>query len=476
MKRFSLWFAVFVSFACAASLAAQSAATLATDKPIYEPGETITLTGTGWSPGEQVTISIGSDDQGGGGATLQARADDSGSFIATAAMPQTQANGRIAATSVTSSGLVILPTASPEANYHATAKGSISGLTADTQFSEGDTETDGERLLQTESFWNDRLTYPTGKFDPSWVRQAAKQDKNVPRGTPKGKKKGHNSNGTRNISVTSAGTISPLSLNIDNFTSLGPQPERMTGCSGCFDYSTTEGRINTIAVDPTTTTNGSIVAYAGSVGGGVWKTTNCCTSTTRWNPVTDDALISTTSIDTLAIDPGNHNTIYAGTGDLNYGSFSMGSQGILKSTDGGATWSVLAPDVFGAGYTEPAGQFPQYDAVGKVRVDPNDSNRVVAGTKKGLFFSYDGGTTWSGPCRTNTFASQRQDITALELTNMGGGVTRIIAAVGTRGFATPVQYDLDQNGANGIYSATMPASGCATFTSIARNDNGFVFG
>jgi hypothetical protein len=45
-----------------------------------------------------------------------------------------------------------------------------------------------------------------------------------------------------------------------------------------------------------------------------------------------------------------------------------------------------------------------------------------------------------------------------------------------RGFASTVQFDLNLNGANGIYSATMPPSGCPTFTSIARNDNGFVFG
>src|SRR5207244_11880054 len=59
---------------------------------------------------------------------------------------------------------------------------------------------------------------------------------------------------------------------------------------------------------------------------------------------------------------------------------------------------------------------------------------------------------------------------------MGGGVTRILAAVGVRGFATTVQYDLGNNGANGVYSATMPVSGCPTFTSIASNSNGFVFG
>ena len=105
----------------------------------------------------------------------------------------------------------------------------------------------------------------------------------------------------------------------------------------------------------------------------------------------------------MSIDPNDHNTIYAGTGDLNYGSFSMGSQGILKSTDAGATWIVLGGDVFGAAFTAPPGQFPQYKAVGKVRVDPNNSNKVVAGTKTGLYFSYDGGVNWTGPCLTNGF-------------------------------------------------------------------------
>ena len=134
---------------------------------------------------------------------------------------------------------------------------------------------------------------------------------------------------------------------------------------------------------------------------------------TTWTVVTDDPLISTTSIDTLAIDPSNHNTIYAGTGDLNFGSFSMGSQGILKSTDAGATWTVLGENVFGMIYNEPPGQYPQYNAVGKVRVDPNNSNKVVAGTKQGLYFSYDGGANWTGPCFTNNFSTQRQDVTGL---------------------------------------------------------------
>ncbi|HEY1768656.1 MAG TPA: dockerin type I domain-containing protein [Chthoniobacterales bacterium] len=318
-------------------------------------------------------------------------------------------------------------------------------------------------LGDLEQYWADRVTYPTGKFDPQWVRNAATQHNAMGRGIPAGRYfKGNGSRKKNALSTTS-------------FTALGPLPEHMTGCSGCYDYGTTEGRVNDIVMDPTTTTNGSIVAYAASVGGGVWKTTTCCTGSTAWNVVTDDPLIATTSIDTITIDPNNHNTVYAGTGDLNYGSFSMGSQGILKSTDAGATWTVLGADVFGLIYTEPPGQYPQYNAVGKVRVDPNNSNNVMAGTKEGLYLSRDGGVSWTS-VPVDNFTTQRQDITGLDLSDMGGGVTRITAAIGTRGFATPVQYDLGSQGANGIYMATMPGSGLPTFASVARNDNGFVFG
>src|SRR5437763_1739320 len=319
-------------------------------------------------------------------------------------------------------------------------------------------------LNRLEAQWNDRLTYPTGRFDPAWVRQAAAADKLITRNAPFGA-------GTLNLRMSAA--TGTQALDPINFTSLGPQPLRMTGCSACYDYTLTGGRVNDIVVDPTTTMDGSIVAYAATVGGGVWKTTNCCSSSTTWSVTTDDPLLATIAIDTVTIDPNNHNTIYAGTGDLNFGSFSMGSQGILKSTDGGATWTLLGANVFGPALPEAAGQFPQYNAVGKVRVDPRNSNNVVAGTKTGLYFSYDGGANWTGPCTTNTFSTMRQDITGLALIDNGSS-TGIIAAIGVRGFATTVQNNLNQNGANGIYKGTLPASGCpGDFAPITTNANGW---
>ncbi|PYJ69611.1 MAG: hypothetical protein DME76_08370 [Verrucomicrobia bacterium] len=162
----------------------------------------------------------------------------------------------------------------------------------------GSLQSESARLGQLEQYWFDRLTFPTGRFDPAWVRAAATQHARMQRGVPAG-------------TYAKINPANPLRLTTTSFTALGPQPERMTGCSGCFNYTTTEGRVNAIAVDPTTTVNGSIVAYLGAVGGGVWKTTNCCSDTTTWSAVTDDPLISTIAVDSVIIDPSNHNTIYA---------------------------------------------------------------------------------------------------------------------------------------------------------------------
>jgi len=100
----------------------------------------------------------------------------------------------------------------------------------------------------------------------------------------------------------------------------------------------------------------------------------------------------------------------------------------------------------------------------------------LAGTKKGVFISYNGGVDWTGPCVTNGFNTMRQDITGL-IARKTGSSTTLYAAVGTRGLSTTVQYDLDLNGANGIYTTTVPASGCpATWHLVSRADNGWLAG
>src|SRR6266581_5190248 len=102
-----------------------------------------------------------------------------------------------------------------------------------------DTRDEASGLAELEQYWHNRLTFPTGRFDPAWLRAAAAQHARMATGVPAG----------QHLKLDLA---NPNALSTTNFTALGPQPERMTGCSGCFDYTTTEGRVNAIAVDPTT--------------------------------------------------------------------------------------------------------------------------------------------------------------------------------------------------------------------------------
>lgn len=317
---------------------------------------------------------------------------------------------------------------------------------------------ESENLLALGDYFYHRVAYPTGKFESRWVVDAAAQDRAVERGVPAGE-----------VTYNPTESQSPLALSPNRFTSLGPLPLQSNGCLSCYSYGLVSGRVNTIVIDPVTPN----VAYLGADGGGVWKTTNCCSAATTWTTVTDDPLLSTIAIGDLHIDPNNHNVVYAGTGDLRFGSFSFGAAGLLKSTDQGATWAMLGTDVFNPVYPQGAGNFPQYQAIGKVRVDPNNSNNVVVGTKTGLFLSYDGGTNWTGPCVTNNFTTQRQDTTGLILRD-NGSTTQIYAFIGTRGYSTTVQNNLHLNGANGVYRAVLPASGCpVNWETLSRADNGW---
>ncbi len=303
-------------------------------------------------------------------------------------------------------------------------------------------------------------SYPTGRFDPAWWNAASDQDSKVTSALPDG------------FHFAEKNAV----LNPNAFTPLGPQPlnqgnDRVTG------------RINDIVVSPQPLIAGdqnSYRVFVASDGGGVWRSDNCCSVNTTFTNVTDDPDIQSIAIGDLEMDPNNPNVIYAGTGDLRFGSWSFGSAGVLKSSDGGNTWDVLGREVFVPNYPASLSAFPQYQAIGKVLVDPGNSNQLSVGTKTGLYFSYDAGATWSGPCLTNPYGPtssnrHRQDITALNAVR-SGGTTTLYAAVGARGSATPVQPDLDQNGANGVYRTNWPTAACPAvnaWTLISRENNGW---
>jgi photosystem II stability/assembly factor-like uncharacterized protein len=75
--------------------------------------------------------------------------------------------------------------------------------------------------------------------------------------------------------------------------------------------------------------------------GGIWKTRDAGRS---WRPVADDA--PTKAIGAIAFAPSDPNTVYAGTGEATSPGFTKAGLGLLKSMDGGVTWSVLATSSF----------------------------------------------------------------------------------------------------------------------------------
>src|SRR4051794_28973747 len=45
---------------------------------------------------------------------------------------------------------------------------------------------ESQDLAKLERFWSDRLTYPTGRFNPAWLRNAAKEHSRMPVAAPAG--------------------------------------------------------------------------------------------------------------------------------------------------------------------------------------------------------------------------------------------------------------------------------------------------
>lgn len=140
------------------------------------------------------------------------------------------------------------------------------------------------------------------------------------------------------------------------------------------------GRINDMEPHPT---NPRIV-YAGTAGGGVWKSNDAGTT---FNPIFDEHC---QSIGAVAVDPNNpDNTIYVGTGETwTRNSVSIGN-GLYKSTDGGSNWTKLG--------------FDKSERIANIIINPNNSNEIYVGVlgalwsdsdERGVYKSTDAGKTW----------------------------------------------------------------------------------
>lgn len=227
--------------------------------------------------------------------------------------------------------------------------------------------------------------------------------------------------------------ISPLTA---TWMAVGP----MQVASPVYGYVT--GRVTSIAVDPNDRSGNTV--YVGTTGGGVWKSTNAAGDPAQvtFAPLTDtlpvfsanagSAATPTLSIGAISVQGGvGGGVILAGTGDPNDALDSYYGSGILRSADGGVTWTLIRLSSDGA-----AGQhsflglsiagFAWSTATPTMVVAAvsqalegelvNASNASLS--EKGLYYSTDAGQIW----KMATIVDGSQSVQVPLPGNHGGGV------------------------------------------------------
>ncbi|HSS60907.1 MAG TPA: hypothetical protein VLK30_05565 [Candidatus Limnocylindrales bacterium] len=170
---------------------------------------------------------------------------------------------------------------------------------------------------------------------------------------------------------------------------LGPNPigqiQRTTGA-----LTAESGRIGALAILP----NGRFIL--GGAQGGVWTMDPVTTGTPVWVPRTDN--LPSLATGALAVAPSNPMVVYDGTGEGALSGDSYFGNGIMRSTDGGTTWSHVSGDFF-VGVS-----------VARLAIDPNNANHLYAAVIRGrggahrttpavhsaygIWESTNGGVTW----------------------------------------------------------------------------------
>ncbi|HEX5602250.1 MAG TPA: hypothetical protein VFX63_06850 [Pyrinomonadaceae bacterium] len=124
--------------------------------------------------------------------------------------------------------------------------------------------------------------------------------------------------------------------------------------------------------------------YFGSVGGGVWKSSNAGRT---WTPIFDATSVA--SIGAIGIAPSDANVIYVGTGEADMRDSIAFGNGLYKSTDAGKTWKHLGLETT--------------KQIGRIIVDPKNPNTLFVAAlgnayapnpDRGVYRSRDGGVTW----------------------------------------------------------------------------------
>ncbi len=212
------------------------------------------------------------------------------------------------------------------------------------------------------------------------------------------------------------------------------------------------GRTRTIVFDKRYNGTTNRVILAGSVSSGVMRTEDGGNTWTRVGP--DQQIHSLT---TLAQDPrpGFQDTWYAGTGEAlgnstsGTGAFFLG-HGIFKSTDNGKTWTPLS-STQGGNVTTFDNAF---DLVHKIVVNPANGD-VYAACQNTIQRSQNGGTNWTAV------------MGSLGGTSVTGNTDVVINSTGTRVYAA---FHLKNTTNRGVWASTTGDAG--SWTLLGGNANG----
>ena len=126
--------------------------------------------------------------------------------------------------------------------------------------------------------------------------------------------------------------------------------------------------------------------YFGSVGGGVWKTSDAGET---WRNVSD-GFLNTSSVGAIAVAESDANVVYVGMGEHAVrGVTTSHGDGVYRSTDAGKTWTHLGLD--------------GTRAISRIRIHPQNPDLVYVAAQgapygetedRGIYRSKDGGETW----------------------------------------------------------------------------------
>jgi hypothetical protein len=167
-----------------------------------------------------------------------------------------------------------------------------------------------------------------------------------------------------------------MSLPVSNWQPIGPFTHTNTG-----SWSSGQGRVNIVHVDP----SNSNTIYLGAPAGGIWKSID---NGTTWTPLTDE--LPQIGVSGIAVDYSNSNVIYIATGDKDAGdSYSVG---VYKSIDGGLTWNPTGT----MGGSNPS-------RAGDILIHPTNNQILWCATNNGIYKTTNAGISWT-QVQTGDFA------------------------------------------------------------------------